>query len=155
MSGNAIGIALLGLVLVAALALPASAAQANGNGNAYGKAGKMDSGLKSDLWAVHAQYRLQVFDTRVQGADAVVTVLGNHGCPTTDLSATVTSIGNERSALSTALTSQDRQALKSVNQDLVKLWKQFAEETRASVKACSGQTSGSVTPDETTAAAEL
>ena len=154
MTHNIIGLAILGLVLIAALVLPASAAQVNGNGNAYGNAEKIDTGLKNDLWAVHAQYRLQVFDTHIEGANAVVKVLGDHGCSTTDVAATVASIGNERDALSTALDDRDRTALQTVNQDLVKLWKQFAEETRASVKACSVHpvTTGS---EDTSAAAGL
>ena len=154
MTRNTIGLAILGLVLIAALVLPASAAQVNGNGNAYGNAGKIDTGLKDDLWAVYGQYRLQVYDTRVQGANAVVTVLGNHGCPTTDLTATVASIENERSPLSTALTDKDRTALRTVNQDLVKLWKQFAKQARASVKGCSTQ-AGNAAPGGNQAAAEL
>jgi len=154
MSRNIIGIAILGLVLVAALALPASAAAANGNGNgnAYGKVGKIDPALKSDLWTTYAKYRLQVYDTRVEGANAIVSVLGNHGCPTSDLSATATAIGDERSALSDALTNQDRKALQTVNQDLVKLWTQFRDQAKASIKACSAQPGASTSTTDTTAA---
>ena len=151
MSKNTIGIALLGIVLMAALALPASAAQANGNG----KAMKIDSGLKDDLWAVHMKYRLEVYDTHVEGANAAVGVLEQHGCPTGDLTATMTAIGKERTPLSDALEARDRVALKDVNQELAKLWKQFREQFRASVKACSGQATGSATPVETTEAADL
>ena len=137
MSRNIIGIAILGLVLVAALALPVSAAQ--GNGNAYGKAGRIDSGLKSDLWGIQAKYRLQVYDLHVAAANDVVSVLGSHGCQTGDLSATATAIGNERTALSDAITNQDRKALQTVNQDLVKLWQQFREQAKASIQSCSAQ----------------
>ena len=152
MSRNTIAVALLGFVLVAAIALPASAAQADGNG--LGKAGKIDSGLKNDLWGVYGKYRLQVYDTRVEGANEAVSVLGSHGCPTTDLAATVTAIGNERTALGNALTNKDRTALKELNQEIVKLWKQFREQARESVKACSRQ-AGTVNSGETTAAAGL
>ena len=149
MSRNTIGIAILGLVLVAALALPVSAAKADGN--AYGKAGRIESGLKDELWAVHMQYRLQVYDTRVEGANKAVSVLAKYGCPTTDVDATVTAIENERTPLSDALKARDRAALKEVNQELARLWKQFREQFRASVKACSGQPGSG----ETTAEAEL
>jgi hypothetical protein len=151
MSRNTIGIALVGLLIVAAIALPASAAQANGNGNAYGKAGKIDSGLKDDLWAVHAKYRLQVYDTHVEGANEAVGVLESHGCPTEELADTVTAIGNERTPLSDALTNRDREALRDVNQELAKLWKQFREQVRESVRACSGEP----VSVKTTAGAEL
>ena len=151
MSPKTIGIAILGLVLVAALALPASAA-ATGNGNALGKAAKIDPALKSDLWTTYAKYRLQVYDTRVEGANAVVSVLDSHGCPTTDLSATATAIGDERTALSDALTNQDRKALQTVNQDLVKLWTQFREQAKASIKACSAQPGASATTTDASAA---
>ncbi|MGA2935333.1 MAG: hypothetical protein ABSD81_09290 [Methanomicrobiales archaeon] len=137
MSRNTISIAILALIIVAAIALPVSAAQANGNG--VGQAGKIDPQLKSDLWNTYGQYRLQIYNTRVQGANAVVTVLGNHGCPTGDLTTTVTAIGNERTALSDALTNHDRKALQGVNQQLVSLWKQFRDQAKASIKACSAQ----------------
>ncbi|HVP26021.1 MAG TPA: hypothetical protein VMS81_08565 [Methanomicrobiales archaeon] len=135
MSRNTIGIAILGLILVGAIALPVSAAQVNGKG--LGKAEQIDPELKNDLWGVYAEYRLQVYDTRVEGANAAVTVLGNHGCPTGDLMTTVTAIGNERTALSDALTSHDRKALGEVNKQLTSLWKQFREQAKASVKDCS------------------
>jgi len=136
MSGKTIGIAILGLVVVAALALPVSAA-ATSNGN--GQAGQINSGLKNDLWNTYGKYRLQVYDTRVEGANEVVSDLGNYGCPTADLQATITSIGNERTALSDALTNHDRNALRSVNQQLTSLWKQFREQARDSIKSCSVQ----------------
>ena len=151
MSKNSIGIAILGLVLVAALALPVSAA-ATSSGN--GQAGQINSGLKNDLWNTYGQYRLQIYDTRVQGANAIVTVLGNYGCPTSDLQATVTSIGNERTALSDALTNHDRNALKTVNQQLTSLWQQFRQQARASIKSCSAQPV-TANPQETTDSAGL
>ena len=137
MSRNTIATAILALVLVAAIALPVSAAQATAN--AAGQAGKIDPQLKSDLWNTYGKYRLQVYDTRVQGANEVVSVLGNHGCPTGDLATTVTAIGDERTALSDALTNHDRKALQGVNQQLVSLWKQFREQAKASIKGCSVQ----------------
>ena len=152
MSGNTIGIAILGLILVTALALPVSAAQADGNG--LGKAVKIDSGLKNDLWNAYGENRLRVYDARVEGASAAVTVLGNHGCPTGDITATVTAIGNERTALSEALTNHDRKAPQGVNQQLVGLWKQFRGQAKASIRACSVQPV-TANPQVSTAAAEL
>lgn len=152
MSRNSIAMAILGLVLVAAIALPVSAAQANGN--AVGQAGKIDPQLKSDLWNVYGKYRLQVYDTRVQGANEAVTVLGSHGCPTGDLTTIVTAIGNERTALSDALTNHDRTALQGVNQQLVSLWKQFRDQAKASIQACSAQPV-TANPQVSTAAAGL
>jgi hypothetical protein len=152
MSRNTIGMAILCLVLVALVALPVSAAQANGNG--VGQAGKIDPQLKSDLWNTYGKYRLQVYDTRVQGANEAVSVLGSHGCTTGDLTTTVTAIGNERTALSDALTNHDRKALQGVNQQLVSLWKQFREQAKASIRACSGQ-AGTGNSVGTTAAAEV
>jgi hypothetical protein len=136
MSRNTIGIALLGLLVVAAIALPASAAQANG------KAAKVDPGLKNDLWGVYGEYRLRVYDTHVEGANAAVGVLEGHGCPAGELAATVTAIEEERTPLSEAIGSRDRKALQDVNKELARLWKQFREQVKASVKACSGQDSG-------------
>ena len=79
MSRNTIATAILALILVAAIALPVSAAQ--GTANAAGQAGKIDPQLKSDLWNTYGQYRLQVYDTRVQGANAIVTSSATTGAP--------------------------------------------------------------------------
>ena len=133
MSTKTIGIAILGLVIVAALALPVSAAATDGSG----QAGQINSGLKNDLWNTYAKYRLQVYNTRVEGANEIVSDLGNYNCPTSDLQATVTAIGNEGTALQDALNGHDRKALQTVNQDLAKLWQQFRQQARASIKACS------------------
>jgi hypothetical protein len=149
MSRNAIGIAILGLVLVAALALPVSAAKADGK--AAGKAGMIDSGLKNDLWDVYGKYRIQIYDLRVEGANEGIGVLGDHGCPTGDLEATMTGIEGERDPLEKALENHDRAALKEVNQELAKLWKQFREQFTESIRTCTGQP-GSV---KTTADAEV
>ncbi len=132
MSTKTIGIAILGIVLVAALALPVSAAATDGNG----QAGQINPGLKNDLWNTYAKYRLQIYNTRVDGANEIISDLGNYGCPTSDLQATVTAIANEGSALQDALTNHDRNALKTVNQQLTSLWQQFRQQARASIKSC-------------------
>ena len=135
MSTKTIGIAILGLVVVAALALPVSAVATSGNS----QAGQINSGLKDSLWNTYATYRFQVYSTRVKGANEIVSDLGQYNCPTSDLQATATAIGDEGSALQQALNAHDRKALQTVNQDLAKLWKEFRQQARASVKACSVQ----------------
>jgi len=131
MSGNIIATAILGLVIVAALALPASAAQANGN--AAGKAA-IDPQLKADLWDNHHQYRLAHFDLNVQRANSIIGILDKYGIDTTRPQATLSTISGERGALDTALASQDRDALKTINEQLLTLWKQFAQEVKESIK---------------------
>lgn len=145
-----ITMAILGLVLVAALALPVSAAKEN----APEKAVKIDDGLKNDLWNVYGEYRLRIYDTRVEGANAAVGVLGDHGCPTEEVAATVDGIEGQRTHLAGALENHDRKALKTVNQELAKLWKQFRTQMRESIKTCSGG-AGSTVIQETEAAADF
>ncbi|HTY51644.1 MAG TPA: hypothetical protein VMB35_00440 [Methanomicrobiales archaeon] len=131
MSRNIIATAILGLVIVAALALPASAAQADGN--AAGKAA-VDPQLKADLWANHHQYRLAHFDLNVQRANSIIGILDKYGIDTTQPQATLATISGERGALDTALTNQDRDALKTINQQLLSQWKQFAQEVKQSIR---------------------
>jgi len=135
MSTKTIGIAILSLIVVAALALPVSAAATDGNS----QAGQINSGLKDSLWNTYAKYRIQIYTTRVAGANEIITDLGNYGCPVSDLQTTVTAIENEQTPLQDALNSHSWKALKPVNQDLAKLWKEFRQQARASVKACSVQ----------------
>jgi len=153
MSGKTFGIALLGLVIIAVLALPVSAAATDGNGQA-GQAIKIDSGLKNDLWNTYGKYRLQIYDTRVDGANEIVSDLGRYGCPTGSLQATITSIGNEKDPLADALKNHDRKSLRTVNQDLVELWKQFREQVKDSIKSCSVQPL-TANPQVTTTGAQL
>ena len=151
MSKSTIAMAVLGLFLVAALALPVSAAPANGN--AAGKAVKIDPQLKEDLWANHVQYRLQHYDLNVQRAQGVITILDKYGIDTTKPEATLATISAQRSALETALTNKDRDALKTINANLLSLWKQFAQEVKESIKShykvgrAGSMTGSGVTPD--------
>ncbi|HVN66718.1 MAG TPA: hypothetical protein VMT31_08915 [Methanomicrobiales archaeon] len=132
MSRNTIAMALLGLVFIAALALPVSAAQADGN--TAGKASKIDPQLKNALWANHQEYRLRQFDLNVQRADSVITILDKYGIDTTKPQATLTTISGQRADLEKALEGRDRDSLKTINANLMSLWKQFAQEVRESVK---------------------
>jgi len=125
--------ALLAFCLIGMLVLPAAAAP-TGQGTA-GQTSAIDQGLKDDLWANHHQYRLQEFDLHVQRANSVIGILNKYNIDTTPMQATLTKISGERAALDTALTNQDKASLKTINADLLSLWKQFAQETRDSVKA--------------------
>jgi hypothetical protein len=123
--------AFVAFCLVGMLVLPAAAAPAGQQttGNA------IDQGLKDDLWANHHQYRLQEFDLNVQRANSVISILDKYSIDTTQVQATLTTITGERAALDTALTNKDTAGLKTINADLQSLWKQFAQETKDSVKA--------------------
>ena len=125
--------ALLAFCLIGMLVLPAAAAPA-GQVTA-GQASAIDQGLKDDLWANHHQYRLQEFDLHVQRANSVIGILNKYSIDTTQMQATLTTISGERAALDTALTNQDKESLKTINADLLSLWKQFEQEMKDSVKA--------------------
>jgi hypothetical protein len=126
---------LTALCLAVLLAVPASAAQEAKQNTAQKP---IDSGLGKDLWDVYAEYRLQIFDLRIKGAGEAIGVLEDHGCSTGSLQATLDSITGEREPLSDALKGHDRKALQKVNQDLAKLWKEFREEAKESIRECSG-----------------
>ena len=133
MSANTIAMAFLGLVLVAALALPVSAAQADGN--AAVRVAQIDPQLTADLWANHEQYRLAHFDLNIQRATSIIGILDKYGIDTTRPSATLATISDQRAALKTALDNKDRDALKTINANLLSLWKQFAKDVRDSIRA--------------------
>ena len=125
--------AFLAFCLIGMLVLPAAAAPA-GQG-VLGQKSAIDQGLKDDLWANHHQYRLQEFDLHVQRANSVIGILNKYSIDTTQMQATLTTISGERAALDTALTNKDKEGLKTINANLVSLWKQFAKERKDTVKA--------------------
>jgi hypothetical protein len=129
--------AALALCLVGMLVLPAAAAQAASAGQA-GKMGKVDPALKDDLWTVHRDYRLKIYDLHVEKAGAVITVLANHQCDVTGLNSILGEIEGQREPLKTALENKDRDALKTVNKELKDLWQEFRKGVRDSIRACSG-----------------
>jgi hypothetical protein len=123
--------AFLALCLVGMLVLPAAAATGG-----QGTTGQpvIDQGLKDDLWANHHQYRLQEFDLHVQRANSVIGILDKYSIDTTQMQSTLTTISGERTALDTALSNKDKAGLRTINTNLVSLWKQFAQEMKDSVK---------------------
>jgi hypothetical protein len=135
--------AALALCMVGMLVLP-TAAVSTASGEQAGKMGKVDPALKGDLWAVHKDYRLKIYDLHVEKAGAVITVLENHQCDVTGLNTVLGEINSQRDPLKTALENRDRDALKTVNKELKDLWQEFRKGVRDSIRACSG----TVTRDE-------
>jgi hypothetical protein len=128
MKGAFLAFCLIGMLVLPAAAAPAVQATA-------GQTSAIDQGLKDDLWTNHHQYRLQEFDLHIQRSNSVIGILNKYNIDTTQMQATLTTISGERAALDTALTNQDKESLKTINADLLSLWKQFAQEMRDSVKA--------------------
>lgn len=129
--------AFLTLCLIGMLAVPV-AASANGQGvNAQGQA--IDQNLKEDLWANHHQNRLKEFDLHVQRAESVIGILEEHNIDTTKVQATLKTISDKRAALDDALKTRDREELKTINADLVSLWKQIRMDMRDSIKTHYGK----------------
>jgi hypothetical protein len=145
-----LAVTLLALCLVGMLVLPAAAAQA-ARGQQAGKIAKIDQGMKDDLWTVHKDYRLKIYDLHVEKAGAVIGVLDEHGCDVTGLQATLGQINEQRDPLKTALDNKDRDALKTINQQLKDLWQEFLKGFRTSVRSCSGSPSGGVPGEQTEA----
>ena len=110
--------AFLALCLVGMIVLPAAATTA---GQATtGQASVIDQGLK--------------FDLHVERANSIIGILDKYNIDTTQMQATLTTISGERAALDTALANRDKAGLKTINANLVSLWKQFAQEMKDSVK---------------------
>lgn len=136
--------AFLTFCLIGMLAVPVAAA-ANGQGvNAQGQV--IDQNLKDDLWANHHQNRLKEFDLHVQRATSVIGILDKYNIDTTKVQATLTTISGKRAALDDALTTKDREELKTINADLVSLWKQIRKDMRDSIKAHYGKTTPRLNP---------
>jgi hypothetical protein len=125
--------AFVAFCLIGMLVLPAAAAPTGQATTA--KLSTVDQGLKDDLWANHQQYRLQGFDTNVQRANSVITILSKYGVDTSTCQATLSTISGKRSALETALTSKDKEGLKTVDADLKTLWQQFRTDMKDAIKA--------------------
>jgi len=138
--------AILALCLLGMLVLPAAAATAGAGTNV--KASAIDAGLKDDLWNLHVQHRLAMYDSNVQYAGNILTTLQKYGIDTTQAQATLTTIGDKRSDLETALQNKDKAALKTINADLQSLWKQFRTDVKDAIR---DHYKGS-TPDATTTA---
>ena len=118
--------AFLAFCLAGLLVLPAAAA-----GQAPSTA---DQGLRNDLWSRRGRTRLSVFDMNVQHANDIIGILNQYSIDTTQMQSTLTRISAERPALQSAFTSEDRSALRTANQQLVTLWKQYMQEMQAAVR---------------------
>jgi hypothetical protein len=125
--------AFVAFCLIGMLVLPAAAAP-TGQATTV-KASAVDQELRDDLWASHQQYRLAEFDLNGQRANSVITILGKYGLDTTTCQSTLSTISGKRPALETALTTKDKEGLKTINSELKTLWQQFRSDIRDSVKS--------------------
>jgi hypothetical protein len=51
------------------------------------------------------------------------------------MQSTLATISDKRTSLDTALTNKDKESLKTINADLLSLWKQFGREMKDSIRA--------------------
>jgi hypothetical protein len=131
-----IGLVVLGLCLVGMLVMPVAAApgaahQVKTNLTNPG----VPQAVKDDLWDVHMKYRLQQFDLNIQKATDVTGVLDKYQYDTTALKATLAEITAKRPALVAAVSATDKDALKVVNTELFRLWKEYGKTVRTVLKA--------------------
>jgi hypothetical protein len=117
---------LLGII-VAPVAAVASAREPAGSDSP-------DPGLKEELWAIHAEHRLETFDRNVETAGDTLAALDSYDYDTTELSGILDSIRGVRGALSAALVARDRDALSDVNFELRQLWRDYRHELRQLLK---------------------
>ena len=130
---NAVKGAFLALCLIGMLVLPASASTTGTI--TTGKASAIDAGLKDDLWNSHVQHRLAIYDSNVQYAQNILSTLEKYGIDATPAQATLTTISGKRSDLETALQNRDQAALKTINADLLSLWKEFRTEVKDAIRS--------------------
>lgn len=147
MHKNLLAGALMALCVIGMLALPASAAPLTTTGSPA-KISTVDQGLKDELWASHMQFRLARYDMNVQQANAVMTILQKYTIDTTACQATLTTIEGKRADLQSALVSKDREKLKTVNEELKTLWKQFHKNLRDAVKSHYGRGNAGTTASD-------
>jgi hypothetical protein len=69
----------------------------------------------------------------------VIGVLDTYNIDTDKVQETLTTISGKRAALDEALTTKDREELKTINADLVSLWKQIRMDMRDSIKVNYGK----------------
>jgi hypothetical protein len=120
-------IALIGLAAI--MALPAGALP-----NASQRAA-IDPGLKDELWNIHTGHRLDRFDNNVEAAREAVGAVERYGYDGSNLSATVDAISGHRDDLAAALKDRDREELRSINTDLISLWKDFRQGMKQLLRA--------------------
>ena len=130
-----IGLTILGLCLVGMLVIPVAAAPgATHQVKAAQTNSTLPQAVKDDLWSVHLKYRLQQFDQNIQKATDIIGVLDKYQYDTTALKATLAEITAKRPALESAVSAKDKNALKTVNLELVNLWKEFGKTTKSVLK---------------------
>jgi len=135
--------AFIAFCLIGMLVLPAAAASAGQMTAAKGNV--IDQGLKDDLWNNHKVNRLETFDTNVRHTESTLSILWQYGIDTSACQSTLATIESKRSDLEAALTTQDRQKLKTVNAELKTLWQQFMKDVREARRSYYGPRAGSST----------
>lgn len=128
--------ALFACCLIGMLVLPVSAASDVRQVNA--QASKIDAGLAEDLWKTHMENRLEAFDMHVRHGKDIIGVLEAHGIDGNGPQGILDQFGSLRPELEQALTSHDREALKTVNEKLVELTRQFLKSVREAIRAPAG-----------------
>ena len=99
-------ITLIVLCLAVLTAAPCAARQdANQAGLNPVKSDRINESLKNELWNLHTEYQLKIFDLRMEQGQRIVTAIGSHGYNTSSLDQTLDKILNHRQELSVALQS--------------------------------------------------
>lgn len=132
--------AFVAFCIISMLVLPAAAGPLT---ESTATAGTVEQGLKDDLWSNHMQYRLARFDMNVRQANAVIGILNTYGIDTTVCETTLSTISTKRAGLEAALEAQDRGNLRTMNEELKTLWKQFLRDVRDAVRSHYGKRAGS------------
>lgn len=117
------------LCLFGILAIPAAALVSESQVSVSGN-NRIDPGLRKELWEIHTKHRIARYDMNIQTAGEIIEALNKYGHNTSAISETLNEITGKREALVNALDDRDWNALKNVNLELVRLWREFRKELR-------------------------
>ena len=105
---------------------------------AYLKPGVINESLKEELWAIHADYRMKIFEIQLEQGQQIISVLDGYGYETGNLETSLGDIERVETNLSDTLETQNRSALKQVDKDIRSTWKDFFKSLRSLIRGDPG-----------------
>lgn len=132
-------ITLIVLCLAVLTAAPCAARQdANQAGLNPVKSDRINESLKNELWNLHTEYQLKIFDLHMEQGQRIVTAIGSHGYNTSSLDQTLDKILNHRQTLSVALDARDHDDERSADRSIRHEWKEFFQSMKNLIRMDTG-----------------
>lgn len=89
--------------------------------------------LKEELWQIHAEYRLGIFDLRLNRTDRILDALDRHGYNTASARELLEEIEAKRPQLADALVKRDTRVLREVNRELAGIWRELGKSLKSAI----------------------